>query len=42
VISESMAWPSEKACAEEMAEIEAGFAEIDLGKGVKVEDVWRL
>ena len=40
-ILESMAWPSEKATPEEIEEIEAGFAEIDLGKGVKAEDVWK-
>ncbi|MQL52774.1 hypothetical protein GFC01_10970 [Desulfofundulus thermobenzoicus] len=41
VILNSMAWPTEKVSPEEAAEIEESFAEIDAGKGVKAEDVWR-
>lgn len=41
VILNSIAWPVEKVTPEEMAEIEEGFAEIDAGKGVKAEDVWK-
>lgn len=41
VILNSMAWPVEEVTPEEMAEIEEGFAEIDSGKGVKAEDVWK-
>lgn len=36
-----MGLPTEKVAPEEAAEIEEGFAEIDDGKGVKAEDVWR-
>lgn len=41
VIVESMAWPTEWITPEEAAEIEEAFAEIDTGKGVKAEDVWK-
>jgi hypothetical protein len=41
VILESMAWPTERVTPVEVKEIEAGFAEIDAGKGVKAEDVWK-
>jgi len=41
VIINSMAWPTEEVSPEEAAEIEESFAEIDAGKGVKAEDVWR-
>lgn len=41
IILNSMAWPTEKVAAEEMAEIEEGFAEIDAGEGVKAEDAWK-
>lgn len=41
VILESMAWPTEPVSPAEIKEIEAGFAEIDAGKGVKAEDVWK-
>jgi len=41
VILESMAWPTEPITPEEAEEIEAGFAEIEAGKGVKAEDVWK-
>lgn len=41
VIVESMVWPTEKVMLEEAAEIEEAFAEIDAGKGVKAEDVWK-
>jgi restriction endonuclease len=41
VILNSMAWSTEKISPEEAAEIEESFAEIDAGKGVKAEDVWR-
>jgi len=35
-----MGWPSEKVAPEEAVEIEAAFAEIDAGKGMRAEDVW--
>ncbi len=41
VILESMAWPVERITPEEAAEIEEALAEIDAGKGVKAEDVWK-
>jgi len=41
VILESMAWSSEEITPEEAAEIKAAFAEIDAGRGVKAEDVWK-
>jgi len=41
VIVESMAWPTERVTTEEAAEIEEAFTEIDAGKGVKAEDVWK-
>ncbi|WP_018085698.1 hypothetical protein [Desulfurispora thermophila] len=41
VILNSMAWPVEKITPEETAEIEEAFAEIDAGKGICAEDVWR-
>lgn len=41
VILESMAWPTEEITPEEAAEIEDALAEIDAGKGVKAEDVWK-
>ena len=41
IILNSMAWPTEEVSPEETAEIEESFAEIDAGKGVKAEDVWR-
>ncbi|AFV10550.1 hypothetical protein Tph_c03030 [Thermacetogenium phaeum DSM 12270] len=42
VIVESMAWPTEKVMPEEAAEIEEeAFADIDAGRGVKAEDVWK-
>ncbi|RPF49490.1 hypothetical protein EDD75_0306 [Thermodesulfitimonas autotrophica] len=41
VIVESMAWPTERVTPEEAAEIEEALAEIDAGKGVKAEDVWK-
>ncbi|AEG15952.1 hypothetical protein Desku_2418 [Desulfofundulus kuznetsovii DSM 6115] len=41
VILNSMAWPTEKVSPEEAADIEESFAEIDAGKGIKAEDVWR-
>lgn len=41
VILNSMAWPTEKISAKEAVEIEESFTEIDAGKGVKAEDVWR-
>lgn len=41
VILNSMAWPTERVTPEEAAEIEESFVEIDAGKGVKAEDVWR-
>jgi len=41
VILESMAWPTEKITPEEAAEIEEALAEIDAGKGVRAEDVWK-
>ncbi len=41
VILNSIAWPTEKVSPEEAAEIEESFAEIDAGKGIKAEDVWR-
>jgi len=41
VILESMAWPIERIVPEEAEEIEAGFADIEAGKGVKAEDVWK-
>lgn len=41
VILESMAWPTEGITPEEAAEIEEALAEIDAGKGVKAEDVWK-
>jgi hypothetical protein len=41
VILNSLAWPTEEVSPEEAAEIEESFAEIDAGKGVKAEDVWR-
>ncbi len=41
VILDSMAWPTEAVTPEEAAEIKEGFAEIEAGKGVKVEDAWR-
>lgn len=41
VILESMAWPTERITPEETEEIEAGFAEIEAGKGVKAEGVWK-
>jgi hypothetical protein len=41
VILNSMAWPPEEVSPEEAAEIEESFAEIDAGKGVKAEEVWR-
>ena len=41
VILNSIAWPVEKVTPEEAAEIEEGFSEIDAGRGVKAEDVWR-
>ena len=41
VILNSMAWPAESVTQEERAEIEEALAEIDAGKGVKAEEVWR-
>jgi len=41
IIVESMAWPTEEITPEEAAEIDEAFAEIDAGKGVKAEDVWK-
>ncbi|RDV81250.1 hypothetical protein [Ammonifex thiophilus] len=41
VILESMAWPVEKVSPEEAAEIKEALAEIEAGKGVKAEDVWK-
>lgn len=41
VILESMAWGTEKITPEEAAEIEEALAEIDAGKGVRAEDVWK-
>ncbi|SFR11604.1 hypothetical protein [Desulfoscipio geothermicus] len=41
VILNSIAWPTEKISPEEAVEIEKSFNEIDAGKGVKAEDVWR-
>ncbi|HBT47723.1 MAG TPA: hypothetical protein DEA73_07610 [Peptococcaceae bacterium] len=41
VILEFMAWPTERVTPEEAEEIEAGFAEIEAGKGVKAEDAWK-
>lgn len=41
VILEAMTWPSEEITPEEAAEIEDAFREIDAGKGVKAEDVWK-
>ncbi|MEW5953351.1 MAG: hypothetical protein AB1815_06320 [Bacillota bacterium] len=41
VILNCMAWPTEEVSPEEAAEIEKSLAEIDEGKGVKAEDVWR-
>lgn len=41
VILNSMAWPAESVTREEKAEIEEALAEIDSGKGVKAEEVWR-
>ncbi|MGB9867357.1 MAG: hypothetical protein ACPLPR_05545 [Bacillota bacterium] len=38
----SMAWPTERVTLEEAREIEAGFAEIHAGKGVRAEDVWKV
>ena len=41
VILNSMAWQTENISQEEAVEIEKSFTEIDDGKGVKAEDVWR-
>jgi hypothetical protein len=41
VILESMAWPTERVTPVEIKEIEAGFAKIDAGKGLKAENVWK-
>jgi len=41
VILSSMAWPEEEISPEEAREINQARAEIEAGKGVKAEDVWR-
>lgn len=41
VILEAMAFPVESLAPGEAEEIEQGFAEIDAGKGVRAEDVWK-
>lgn len=41
IILESMTWPTERITSEEAKEIEQGFAEIQAGKGVRAEDVWK-
>jgi len=41
VILSSMAWPEEEISPEEASEINQARAEIEAGKGVKAEDVWR-
>ncbi len=41
VILNSMAWPIEEITPEEAAEIRKARTEIEAGKGIKAEDVWR-
>jgi len=41
VILSSMAWPEEEISPEEASEINQARTEIEAGKGVKAEDVWR-
>lgn len=41
IILSSMAWPVEEITPEEAAEIDEARAEIEAGKGIKAEDVWR-
>ena len=41
VILSSMAWPEEEISPEEAREISQARAEIEAGKGVKAEEVWR-
>jgi hypothetical protein len=41
VILNSMAWPIEEITPEETAEIGKARTEIEAGRGIKAEDVWR-
>ena len=41
VILSSMTWPEEEISPEEAREISQARAEIEAGKGVKAEEVWR-
>lgn len=41
VILTSMIWPTAEITPEDTAEIEEGIAELEAGKRVKAEDVWR-
>ncbi|MEW6727550.1 MAG: hypothetical protein AB1327_11445 [Bacillota bacterium] len=41
ILLESMVWPTEEITPEETAEIEEALAEIDAGKRLKAEDVWK-
>lgn len=41
IILESMAWPVEEISPEEVAELAEARDEIEAGRGIKAEDVWR-
>jgi len=41
VVLTSMVWPTEEVTPEEIAEIKEGLADIEAGKKMKAEDVWK-
>ena len=41
IILQPLAWPAEEISPEEALEIAEAKAEIEAGKGIKAEDVWR-
>lgn len=41
IILQSLAWPAEEISPKEAVEVAKARAEIEAGKGIKAEDVWR-